>query len=317
MTVAQRDELLAYRDQLGKLTEQIKRKETKKLKAVAHYLTEMNAIAEAYALEGVSKTLFLGLNNALRNIRKSESALGLVSDDFERLAEKLAEGLSQVCFKKEDPVATKLLKYFLEMVVIGVCGLIHLATKVKKKGNPKEFEEEEKSEDLDLKYYKELVLNLFFWSEYPKEVFHQMAQCFETSKMGFEILKEALETIGLLTALMALSEKEIDEKYLKSLIPRFSFCINQLSQDLTEVKAEESEIENAAMRAWIRQAKMACEQQDVDSLVSTFGEILQSSGFQEQHLKEDIEAIKKLFEDFEEAFLAKKSQKAMSLEVIG
>ena len=77
---------LTHRDQIMRLTETTKRIAPTKLKVLAHFLSELNDSVLACSKAHVSRSLVIGLSAALKSIKKSESALGLFSDDFDTLA---------------------------------------------------------------------------------------------------------------------------------------------------------------------------------------------------------------------------------------
>lgn len=317
MATTEREQFLTYRDQVARLAEQTKRKSPAKLKAIAQYLSELEAITQAYGMRGVSRSLVIGLNTALRWLKRSQSGLGLFSDDFEGLAESCSKQLAKISFKQPDGASIRLLKGYIEIVIITVAGLLHLAAKQ----SPKRKEDEEEIDESVELFRKELIVSLFFHTEYPKEVFYQMAETLEATKTGAKLIAEVLEAIALMTALTTFSSKKaaLDENLLKSLIPRLSSCLDKISKDLAEAQrsGEEEGIETAAMRAFLRQIKMAFEQQDIDTILKTFTDIFETYGFLKEHLKADIEAIKTLFDLYEEAFLAKRQQQTMAVDVIG
>lgn len=312
MNEADKKQLSDYLEQMERFNEQTQRKKPEKLKAVAQYLNELNWIAQAYGMKNVSRSLIIGLSTAFRGIKKSESGLGIFSDDFEACAETIAAGIAKMSLKKSDMPVIRLLKWYIEIAIIGVVGLLHLTEQPKKQAT--ENEEIDESED---HFRNELILNLFFHTEYPNEVFYQMAETLDVKEGNRELIKEVLQGVVLIAALMGFSQgtSTIDEQLLRSLIPRLSHCLDKIAKRLTEINV--SEDESVAIRAFLRQTKLAFEQQDIEASLNTFREIFESYGFDIEALKEDIKEIKEMFDTYVEAYTAKNRQQVMTVDVIG
>lgn len=294
---------LTHRDRIMRLAETTKRKPPAKLKALAHILSELNDSVLACSKAHVSRSLMIGLSAALRGIKKSESQLGLFSDDFDALAESMASGLARLTQLKDERASKWLLKQYIVLTAIVTAGALYLAARSKAVPDTLKLE---------------LMTNLLFYTDYPKEIFTQMAETLEATKIGKDLVANSLELFSLLVATMVFSKGNlaIDERLLETLSPRLSSCVDKIDRSLTEVKtAEDTAL--SLFRAYLQQIKIAIELQDIDPLVKTIAEIVQSYGLSHAHLSVDIEAAKKLFRSYEEAFLGLSTQRSMTIDVIG
>lgn len=309
----------AQRDNIIRLEENAARKTIPKLKVVGKMLTELKWASIASSATDASKIFAFGSAIVTNGILKSESQLGFLSDDFDRLAETTAEGLSQQGFSKRDDGTTRLLKKYIEIVFIGVIGLIHLATK------PKEsFKTEEESEITDRfaeQFKNELILRLFFCTDYPKDLFKELAESLGSTGKRLNIMVNALEASALLAAAMSLSTKEavIDQVYLENIILRLKRCVRDLENDIAEPNsAGENENQIAIFKAFLRQATMAMEQQDMNSLTKVFSDFIETYGFSKELLMTDIRAIKRMFDNYEEAYSAMSQKRVIAgVDMIG
>lgn len=294
---------LTQRDRIMRLTEITKRKAPTKLKVLAHILSELNDSVLACSKNHVSRSLMIGLSAALRGIKKSESQLGLFSDDFDALAESMAGSLARLAQLKDEKASKWLLKQYIVLTAIVTAGALYLAARSKAAPDTLKLE---------------LMTNLLFYTDYPKEIFTQMVETLEATKIGQELVANSLELFSLLVATMVFSKGSLamDERLLETLLPRLGGCIDNIDRSLTEVKtAEDTAL--SLFRAYLQQIKIAIELQDIDPLVKTISEIVESYGLSHAHLNADLEAIKKLFRNYEEAILGLSTQRSMTIDVIG
>ncbi|KAF3362293.1 hypothetical protein PHSC3_001122 [Chlamydiales bacterium STE3] len=307
------DSYILLRDQVKRFDDQTKRKETAKLKILTKFLSDFNLITQAYGLTHASRSLLIGLAGCMKGILKSESQLGLFTDQFDFLAKKLASALADVQSFGKDSSKVQLLQWYLEIVLIGVIGLLYLATKQKKE--QKKDVEGNKSQHA---FKQELIISLFFYTDYPKDVFQQMAKSLGVKEKGAEFIACSLESLALLAIIFAFSkEQPLDSHLLEILFPRLEGCLNVIDRQLAEATFVDEDPSKSKFRAFIQLARIAIERQDIEPFIYGFTQVLQAYELSESSLKEDVEAIQKMFRNYEEAFYAPTQQQVNTVNLLG
>ncbi|MGK5594184.1 MAG: hypothetical protein ACSNEK_02370 [Parachlamydiaceae bacterium] len=300
---------LYLRDQTLALDEQVKRKEIPKLKILTHFLTHFNTITQACGLTHVSKSLFIGLHGSLMGILKSESQLGTFHDDMELLVRKLSLSIAEVSGFKEDPSRVQLLKMYIQVLIIGLIGLLYLGTR------------KNKQKDKEINNFKmELTVSLMFHSEYPAELFKQLASSLGLEKRAAQFTFFSLEMIAILAILFAFSKDKLNlnSQLIDTVSARLASCLDHLDHQLAETTMiAEEKFSFFTLRSFLQQSKLAIEKQEKEPLNQVFTETLTTYGLNPMNLERDVEAIKSMFSTYDEAFRAPTQQQVNTVNLIG
>lgn len=313
------EHFLTYRDKVIRLEEIVTRKRIPQLKAIGKLLTELKHITIASGASEASKIFILGAASALKGIKKSESQLGLFSDDFENLTELMATELASNSFSKVDAGVKRVLKWYIELILITVIGVLHLAAKPPSRLND-EVNEIERTEVFENIFKNELILRLFFSTEYPRDVFKEMAESLGAKDRGCQLMINAFEGAALIAATLSFAngDVELNGKYLENVFPRLKGCIEKMIVYLPESTFNgEGEVKTGDFKAFLRETLMALEQQDPISLIHVYSDVIENYGLAEKNLNQDIKAIKKMFTHYEEAFKALSMQRVNTVDMVG
>lgn len=297
-----------YLEKVERLYTQTKRRPIKNMQGLSDYFSHYAFMAELLEFKQVSKTHILGLYGALGNLKKSESGLGLFSDGFDIVADKIAYGILTLTIK-EPPLATQqLLKWWVELIVIGLAGALELArrmslTKVKEG-------------KYDPSFRDELLLTLLFSTEFPKTCFQKMGDALLIEKTKMAAFIATLETLSILVALRSYSKEGFKKELVESLSARLT---KNLGVILSACDSLDSADQDAfqTLRTYFEQMQLALERGDIDGLVQIEGDLLESCGYSKENFQNDLEMMKSLFLRFKEAYYASKENKSTTVHMVG
>lgn len=299
---------LYLRDQALRMDEQLKRRETPKLKILTHFLSHFNAITQACGLTHVSKSLFIGLHGSLMGILKSDSTLGTFHDDMELLVQKLSTSVAETVSFREEAARVKLLKMYIQIIIIGLIGLLYLGTREKK-------QKDNENNDFNV----ELTVSLVFSSNYPTELFKNLTSSLGLESKAAKFTSFSLEMIALIAILFAFSKDKLhlNSQLLDALSTRLASCIDDLDIYLAEANIVEENFSFFTFRSFLQQTKLAIEKQEKEPINQVLTEMLTTYGLNAANLEKDVEAIKRMFSNYYEAFHAPTQQQVNTVNLIG
>lgn len=288
-----------YVQKVDTLQKQRKRRSLPTTKALEDFWGNFAHIAMSLELTQATKAHVIGLSASMENLKASESALGLFSDPFIDIAERLAEEIVKLTKKNAPQGTTKIVQWWLEMTVLVVVGVIELAKE-------KTLSKEEAI--FDVPFRDELLLTLLFYTGYPKFVFKQMAEGLEIPEAKQNIFIGLFEGLALTFALLAnSSEEEIRSDLAEAVSGLLKKTIRDLKQGL----------ENRELEAYLELAEMALEKGEIDQLTLTLHDLMNSAGYPKELLFKDISAMKALFKRLKIAYLSAHAKTTNMIHMIG
>lgn len=289
-----------YVNKLSSAAVAAKRKPLKSLRCVSDQFDNYAWIAGLFELKKISKTHLIGLTAALQQLRKSESALGLFSDQFEECCMKAASYIGQRILPEAALAEKKLIQYWIELMVIGEVALLEMARK------------KDAAVSSDEEFRDELLLLLFFSSGFPKAVFREMSAGLGITGKSEKIFISMMRIIAFLTAVLAYSDAEgwFRPNNIDNLRPH-------LLRDLMILAEASDSAQSGPMRAYIEQMQLAIEKHDMPALKQTISDLLESNGYLPDNLKVDIGEMKGLFNQLKDAYQAAKETKTNVIHLVG
>lgn len=310
----EREAYLLFRDQVNLFDAQTKRKETRQFKILPKLLADLNTATLSYGMSGISRSLLIGMTASMQGILKSESTLGLFSDDFDRLAKAIANAVALLENFHNDEAKKRVFSWYIEFTIIAMIGLLHLATEIPQK----DYEEEESKDVSNELFKKELIISLVFYSEYPKTAFRTMAESLGLKEKGVQFVANSLEVISLFAVLMAFKKENATvHNITNTLLPRLSSCLFAINSQLAEANLVEEDLPMGFFQSFLQQAMIAIEKQDIEPFIQTFTEGLESFGYANDTLQEDVHEIKHMFNNIKEAAQSTAHQQVSAVNIIG
>lgn len=293
-----------YVEKVQTLNEQTKRKPLPSCTAMSDFFNQYTSLCGMLELKGVSRVHALGLSACMENLCGSKSALSLLSESFNQTAEKLAEGILTIALKKKPtPAKLQLVKWWLILSLMTVVGLLEL-------GKAKEAPYKNEAIPPDIAFQNELLLILFFATNYPKIAFTEMAEAVEVPQERVSIFTAIFELLSLGFALIASSKEEegLKSEFVEDLAP-------QVQKDLAIILSALDETDKT--RSFLEQIQISLEKGENDNLILICQDLLESMGYSKETLFKDVSAMKNLFIRLKQACLDAKAQPTNVIHMVG
>jgi hypothetical protein len=296
-----------YVEKVQSANDQNQRKVLPSCTAMSDFYAQYASIIGILELKGVSRAHVIGLSACMENLCNPASNLSLFSGSLDLAVEKLADGiLSVACKKKPTPAASKLVKWWLILSLMTVVGLLELG-----KAKERVYKEEEIPPDVD--FQNELLLLLFFASDYPKIVFKEMGEAVNVPRERISTFTALFELLALVFALIASSKEEegLKTELVEDLAPK-------LLQDLDLVLSSLEETDQAgSSRPFLEQIRTSLEKGERDNLILICQDLLESGGYSRETLFKDVSAMKELFIRLKQACLDSKARPTNVVHMVG
>lgn len=306
-----------YKDYVAKVLRMqaaMKRRPPDELKALSDFFEHYAKVISVFELKNGTQTEVLSMHAALLGIKKSESATGFMSDYFEDLCQRAAAGIAALAFKELPPAGMEMLERWVELTAFCTIGLLEWAKPI---AVQEKEEDEKKAIAVDPKFYGELVLTLFFYSDYPRQCFLKMAESLGAEGEAKEKIVNAFEMITEVAAIIAYSKKDewFEEPLLTALKTKLSEHVEKMNSWLDEASMEERLQVN--FRGILGELALALEKEEPEAFRQLFFDLLESASFPQEAMQEDVKAMKQIFVNFNAAYKAAKENKSTAINFIG
>lgn len=292
-----------YVENVQALDENSKRKGLPAGGSLNDFYSRYAFICSLLELKKVSQAHVFGLSACMKNLCGKNSSLCLLSLAFEQMTEKLAGGILTLTLKKKSsPAVQKLVQWWLMLSLMAVIGLLEL------KAAKQSQRQEEIPPDVD--FQNELLLLLFFATNYPKIVFKEMAESIEIPQEKIATFTALFELLALAFALSALSKEEegLKRELVNDLLPN-------IEKNLALVLSALGETDRT--RSFLEQIQIALEKDEIDNLTLICQDFLESEGYSRELLFKDISAIKSLFIRLKQACQDAKARPSNTIHMAG
>lgn len=300
MVQTKEERFTKYVESVQTLNENTKKKPLPSGKALSDFYERFAFISGLLELKGISQAHVLGLSACMENLCGTESSLSLFSKSLEQIAEKLASGVLTITLKKNPtPAVQKLVQWWLILSLMTAVGLLEM-------GKAKETKHKVGDIPPDIAFQNQLMLLLFFGTNYPNIVFKEMAEAVKVPPERVGIFTALFELLALTFALISFSGEELKEEFVYDLLPRINKDLNLL---LPEVEDN--------TKAFLEQIRKALEKGEIDNLQQIFRDLLESEGYSQEALQKDISAMKGLFLRLKQACLDAKAAPTNVIHMAG
>lgn len=278
-----------------------KRRSVYSLKLLQIAGEQMASVANCLALKNPSRAFLIGCEAALKGIELKKSALGVTSDDFEKIINATVDIITQAVYEnRSNKAIQELLKRLTQFILITTIGLTGLAIEEAKK----EIKHEQEKERARL--LEELVVGLFFTTDFPKILFREMGNSLEASKEGVHFISTIWESMALGSLMISYAQDKeplsvsVVDLVLERLLNNVTLIDQFIGDKIETGELDMSEIHK--IRSFFQQIILSLENQDIDLFANTFWTLLEANGIFIEALKNDCEHIKQMFSTFAYAF---------------
>lgn len=269
-------------DKAKQLEERYNSREYKgKLTVLAPYI-KYARMAESSKNLKASKHLLLASHLALLGTTKGEIGAPLFSRDLD----KVCEGIAYALQPNLDEGAHELLKNWIKTSLITAIGSIYLSID---NARPKEDEY-----PVEMGLYVELLLRLMLKTDAPSIYVESFVDAIGVTPKEKGV--KAIEAFSLLFILAALSNGGINEDLLRA-------AREKIAQGL---KSVDSWIEVPEAKRFVKLALIALENQQEELLTKGIKDLLNAFSINIEHLKEDLNTIRRLFTNLQTQFAVKR-----------
>jgi hypothetical protein len=296
-----------YVAKVGLLRAQQKNRPLKALQVLGDYAQHYSDLTGILELGKVSKTHVIGLMGAMGNLSRSRSALGLFSDDFEKVTGELAIMIVALTLRNPPLLAVQLVQWWLELTAMAVVGAVELA---------RQATEPKKEVYYDPEFRDELLQILIFSSDYPQYWFYEMGDAVGVEKQKIPLFGAIFEALAIVLALTACA-KDVDAlrtEWVENLVTRLQRNVDKI---LEALDMGESSLEGSGERAYLEEIRLSLERRNIEGLIQTWLDLLEASGYSRELFKGDLDNMKTLFFHFKEAYQASKKTKSAQMHMVG
>lgn len=304
MTQTKEERFTKYVERVQNLNEQTKRRPLPSCKAISDFYERFATLAGILELKGVSRAHVVGLSACMENLCGTGSSLSILSGSFHQITEKLSSGVISITLKKNGSLAVqKLVQGWLMLSLMTVVGLLEL-------GKAKEMPLKEGAIPPDIDFQNQLLLLLFFATNYPKIAFTEMAEAVEIPQERVTIFTALFELLALAFALIASSKEDegLKEELVEDLASRIQKNIDLLLPALEGTDKT---------RSFLEQIQISIEKGETDNLILVCQDLLESEGYSKDALYKDISAMKSLFIRLKQACQDAKSAPSNVIHMVG
>lgn len=247
--------------------------------------------------EGSSKSLLISSNAALEGIYSGNTAF--LSQDFKKLSEGVASGLKIACLPDESDLKTDLLSNLIGATLISLIGLTFLAIEEAKP------DEDEYPSNMDI--YPELISRMYFRSDIPFSYLESMLEALGSNSIRAEKGARGLEGLLIIFILTAFAKEaaEFIEAMQAKLEASFKALDEILPADFVEIKAV------------IAQMRRAIDAKNYNLLTKGVQDLSQRYGINQQNIRNDIQNIKRLYQNLKTYIVEGLEKKSNVVTFIG
>lgn len=300
-------ELEAYQKYIEKVDRQLngsQRKNPHVLKGLADFSENYATLARMFLSEKISRAHVIGLKSALHGLFTEKTPL--FTESFGKIIHLLSKVLSEKVLKKNFSQSEEILEGWIQLVLLVSIGIIDTARENQR------ISKKEKS--VDTPFRDELLLLLFFHSEYPRHLFKEMGEALEIESSDLPFFISSFETLAILASLCTLSKTpgEWGDLPIERIAPRLLQNIDLISRSLDKEGQDK-----IFWGATLEKMRLALEQKELEELVPIWVEFLEELGYSKEHFSSDLAEIKKLFSRFKIAYRESQENKSTLVNLVG
>lgn len=300
-------ETKAYQQYLEKLERTLLASERRRplvLKGLADFMGNYATFAKMFATNAISKSHVIALKSSLTGLWNGETSL--FSTSFQNAITLLGKAISEKV--NSTPQAKEIIESWIFLTLFIPVGLLDLAKEPSKTDEP-----------IDSLFKDELLLTLFFHTEYPRHLFRQMAEALEVESLNQPFFISSFETLALFTSISTLANtlESTPQIILESISKRLLTNIDRIEASIKEGGWNRQEQDSLFWSATLMRIRLALEKREFEEVIRIWIEFLEELGYSKEHFSSDLSQMKDLVKRFKTAYRESQENKTTHIHLVG